>query len=132
MDDSALDWRRLRDSKFALEALALTVFGTLVVLLIGPALAANWLATGAVAGAVYWTLLYDERLDGIRSRFPGERATMLLGFLSVVAIVELLDGDALRTSLVAGFVAGFVVAGVVDTLQQRLVARIRASREDDA
>jgi hypothetical protein len=130
MSDPVVDWDRLRQSKFATEAVALTVFGGLVVLLVGPTFLGYWLAVGALAGAVYWTAMYDARLDGIRDRVPAEHATMLVGFLFVVLVVELLDGVARRSSLVAGFVVGFVVAGVVDALQRRLVDRIESARED--
>jgi hypothetical protein len=122
MNDSAGSlW--VRDSKFRLEVAALAVFGGLVVLFVGVSFDGTWLSIGALAGAVYWTLLYDERLDGLRSRVPGEQATMLIGFVYVIAVVELLDGDALRSSLVAGFVAGFAIAGGADTLQRRLADR---------
>lgn len=123
MDDS-VSTERLGTRKFRLEAVALAAFGGLVVALIGPDVEGDWLAGGGLVGAVYWTLLYDERLDGIRRRVPAERATMLLGFLYIVLIVELFDGDALRSSLVAGFVAGFVLAGGADALQRRLIARL--------
>ena len=122
MNDSAGD-AGLADPKFRLEVAALTLFGGLVVLVIGPTFVGDWLGVGALAGAVYWTLIYDERLDSIRDRVPGEKATMLVGFLYIIVVVELLDGDALRTSLIAGFVGGFVVAGGADTLQRRLRAR---------
>jgi hypothetical protein len=114
----------VEESKFRLEAAALAVFGGLVVLIIGTSFEGYWLGVGALLGAAYWTLLYDERLDGVRKRVPGEKATMLLGFLYIILVVELLEGDPLRSSLVAGFVVGFVVAGAADGLQRRLVARI--------
>jgi hypothetical protein len=113
----------LADPKFRLEVAALSIFGGLVVLVIGPTVVGDWLGVGALVGAVYWTLVYDERLDGVRTRVPAERATMLVGFLYIIVVVELLDGDALRSSLIAGFVGGFVIAGGADTLQRRLRAR---------
>ena len=112
------------DSKFRLEVAALSIFGGLVILVIGPAFVGYWLGVGALAGAVYWTLIYDERLDGVRRRVPAERATMLIGFLYIIVVVELLDGDALRSSLIAGFIVGFIVAGGADALQRRLRARL--------
>lgn len=124
MSDSGGAWRGVGSSKFRLEAAALAVFGGLVVLVLGISFEGYWLGVGALVGAVYWTLLYDERLDGVRDRVPAERATMLIGFLYVVLVVELLPGDTLRSSLVAGFVVGFVVAGGANALQGRLAARI--------
>lgn len=112
------------DSKFRLEVAALSIFGGLVILVIGPAFVGYWLGVGALAGAVYWTLIYDERLDGVRRRVPAERATMLIGFLYIIVVVELLDGDALRSSLIAGFIVGFIVAGGADALQRRLRERL--------
>lgn len=123
MNDSSADVG-LADPKFQLELAALSIFGSLVILVIGPVFVGNWLVAGALAGAGYWTLVYDARLDGVRTRVPAEKATMLIGFLYIVAVVELLDGDALRSSLIAGFVGGFVVAGGAEALQHRLRARL--------
>lgn len=127
MSDQEVGWKGLRKSKFALEVVALTVFGSLVVLLLGPAFAAYWLAVGALVGAVYWTLLYDGRLTGLQSKLPGERATMLVGFLYIAVVAELVSGGARQSSLIVGFVGGFVVAGVVDAARARLVQRIESS-----
>ncbi len=124
MGDQTVGWRRLGNSKFGLEVAALTVFGGVVVLLIGPALATNWLAIGALVGAIYWTVMYDARLTGLQSKLPGERATMLVGFLYIVAVAELVSGPVRQSSLIAGFVAGFVIAGVADAARARLVQRI--------
>lgn len=123
MNDSAGE-AGLADPKFRLEVAALSIFGGLVVFVIGPAVLADWLVVGALVGAVYWTLVYDERLDGVRTRVPAEKATMLVGFLYIIVVVELLDGDALRSSLIAGFVCGFAVAGGADALQRRLRTRL--------
>jgi hypothetical protein len=124
MSDSGDLMGGVGDSKFRLEVAALSIFGGLVILVIGPVFVGYWLGVGALAGAVYWTLIYDERLDGVRRRVPAERATMLIGFLYIIVVVELVDGDALRSSLIAGFIVGFVVAGGADTLQRRLRARL--------
>lgn len=125
MSDQTVGWRGLWNSKFGLEVVALTVFGGLVVLLLGPAFATNWVAIGAVVGAVYWTVMYDARLTGLQSKLPGERATMLVGFLYIVAVAELVSGGVHQSSLIVGFVAGFVVAGGVNATQRRLVARLQ-------
>jgi|AntRauTorcE11898_2_1112593.scaffolds.fasta_scaffold42986_2 hypothetical protein len=127
MSDQTVEWSELGNSKFGLEVVALTLFGGLVVLLLGPALATNWLAIGAVVGAVYWTVMYDARLTGLQSKLPGERATMLVGFLYVVAVAELVSDPARQSSLIVGFVAGFVVAGAINAGQRRLVQRIESS-----
>ena len=127
MNDQTPGGDGLANSKFGLEVAALTVFGGAVVLLIGPALATNWLAVGAIVGAIYWTVMYDARLTGLQSKLPGERATMLVGFLYVVAVAELVSGRARQSSLIVGFVAGLVVAGVADAARARLVQRIDSS-----
>ncbi|WP_340102268.1 hypothetical protein [Salinibaculum salinum] len=127
MNDQTAGRDGLSNSKFTLEVVALTLFGGLVVLLLGPAFSTDWLAIGAVVGAVYWTVMYDARLAGLQSKLPGERATMLVGFLYVVAVAELVSDPARQSSLIAGFIAGFIVAGVVDAGRARLVQRLESS-----